>query len=345
MNEKEFTEAVAKGNDYMQLKNYDEAVEHYTVALSIKKDEHISVLLAQAKSLQSSSASYVEGMKLFEEQNYVGAKEQLSLVCSDDVEHYKKATMTLQGIKLIFSGKSLEDGVGLFQDNEYGSAIEMLKNVVIEDEDNYQLAQEYIKEAEILWSQELIEEAANLFSDKEFTSAVEIAQKAIGLNPNLKDADQLFKKALSEQERALKEKLKAEAIDRMRTYEGSGSARVAVVGVIARSSFYDGFTTWRPDDPENVWFLHVGVVVKNSSNSSIHANPSYITLICKGQVFNPDLKTYSMDNYFDAIDLQPDTHTFGWLLFLVPKADSYTLVYRGAFDSTIRKELIVTEKR
>ena len=43
--------------------------------------------------------------------------------------------------------------------------------------------------------------------------------------------------------------------------------------------------------------------------------------------------------------VQPETYTAGWLLFLVPKADTYTLVYEGMFDKTVKKELIVTEIR
>ena len=343
INEKEFAEAVTKGNESVELQNYEDAIESYKLALSIKKDEHVAELLDHAESLQKSLVAFTKGKQLFEAQDYISAKEQLSLVIPDDIERYREAVSILQEIEIILSELNFKEGIQLLQEKEYEMAIEKFGDVVTEDENNFQLAQEYIKEAKMLWSQELIKEAQNLYNNKEFASAIEIAKKAIKLNPDLKDADKLIEKAEIEQEKALMEKRRAEIIEQMKTYEGTGLARVAVTDVIAQSSFYDGFTTWRPSDPQNTWFLRIGVAVANYSNSSIHVNPNFITLICNGRTFNPDIQTYSMNNYFDAIDLQPGTYTAGWLLFLVPKNDSYTLVYEGMFDTTVKKEIIVTE--
>nr|MBO2493625.1 hypothetical protein [Clostridia bacterium] len=131
----------------------------------------------------------------------------------------------------------------------------------------------------------------------------------------------------------------------MKQWEGTGRARVAVGNVIAMSSFSDGFMTWKPKDPDNTWYLLVGIGVYNASKSTLHVNPNFVTLICNKRAFNPDINTYSIDNYLDAIDLQPDTYTAGWLLFLVPKAETYTLVYEGMFDKTVKKEIIVTETK
>jgi len=133
-------------------------------------------------------------------------------------------------------------------------------------------------------------------------------------------------------------------LEQMKTFEGEGSAMIAVSDEIAQSSFNDGFNTWTPNDPD-AWYLLVAVHAMNSSQSSLHVNPHYITLIHNNYVYNLDMHTYSMDNFFDSKNLQPGTRSSGWLVFLVPKANSYILVYEGAFDRIVKKEIIVTEVR
>lgn len=226
-------------------------------------------------------------------------------------------------------------GVEHFNNKEYEKAISLFEEVIEEDKENYQKAQDYIKEAKTLLSQELMADAKNNFDKENYKEAINAAQKAIALNAGIKDeADPIIKEATEKN-----------VIQNMKTWEGTGKARVAVSNVIAKSSFNDGFTTWKPEDPENTCFLLVGVGVYNASSSTLHVNPNYVTLICNNQVFNPDINTYSMDNYLDAIDLQPGTYTTGWLLFLVPKAEAYTLIYEGMFDTTISKEIIITERK
>lgn len=246
--------------------------------------------------------------------------------------------------KIELSQQKFAEGMEYLNKNEYEKAISLFEQVIEEDIENYQVAQNYIKETKKLLSYKLLEDARSFFNKENYKEAIKVAEKAVALNDEIKnEANSLIEEATEKHETALLDKKKKEIIEKMKEWEGTGKARVAVSDVIAMSSFSDGFTTWKPKDPNNTWFLLVGVGVVNASQSTLHVNPNYATLICNNQAFNPDINTYSMNNYLDAIDLQPGTYTTGWLLFLVPKAETYTLFYEGMFDKTVKKEIIVTK--
>jgi len=248
-------------------------------------------------------------------------------------------------IALSSSRKNFEEGMNLFNEGNYGEAIEKLSLVIAEDSDNYTEAINQIAQAKKLYSQKLFEQANVLFTESKYEETISTAQKAVEINPVLSnEIEPLIQKATVRLEEITAERLRVSIIEQMSTFEGEGSTAIAVSDVIAQSSFYDGFTTWTPENPD-AWYLLVAVHAMNISQSSLHVNPHYITLIHNNYVYNPDMNTYSMDNFFDAKNLQPDTRTSGWVVFLVPKADSYTLVYEGMLDRVVKKEIIVTEVR
>jgi len=108
---------------------------------------------------------------------------------------------------------------------------------------------------------------------------------------------------------------RAEEIEIMREFSGEGLVEILVGHVISENA-----------DSCHYW-LYVWSRVRNLSEITVHANPTYFTLICENRVYNPHINTYSLKEYFDAVDLYPITYTDGWLLFYVPKASSYTIVY------------------
>jgi len=246
---------------------------------------------------------------------------------------------------LDLSPEHFSKGVELFDDEQYEAAIGMLRKVD-EEYENYAVAQDYIKEASVLLSHELLAAAKNYFSEDDYVAAIETATKAISFNISIEnEANKLISKAEKEYEIVLAAQKRAALLEKMKSYEGEGSARVAVAEVISQKSFNDGFTTWTPKSKDS-WYLLVAVVVANSSSSTLHVNPNFVTLICDKRAFNTDINSYAIrGEYLDAIDLQPGTYTSGWLLFLVPKADSYTLVYEGIFDKPVRKEIVVTQTK
>jgi tetratricopeptide (TPR) repeat protein len=303
---------------------------YYAISKKSKKPAVIVLIL--------SFVSFVVGVS-------IGASSVESDI-ADGQQSSQEQEDIIEETSLELSAQYFEEGLAYFDNGEYESAIKALERVIEENEENYRIAQELLSEARVLYSQELLERAKTLFNDGDYDSAIYAANLAVSMNNELKvDVDQLIEDAVAEQEKALLEQRRNEIIEQMKTYEGEGAARVAVSDVIAQSSFSDGFTTYRPSDPESTWFLIIGVGVANYSKSTIHVNPNFVTLICGNRIFNPDINTYSMNNYLDAINVQPGTYTAGWLLFLVPKANTYTLVYEDMWDKTVKKELVVTEIR
>jgi len=126
---------------------------------------------------------------------------------------------------------------------------------------------------------------------------------------------------------------RAEDIEKMREFSGEGLVEILVGHVISENA-----------DSGHYW-LYVWSRVRNLSEITVHANPTYFTLIFENRVYNPHINTYSLKEYFDAVDLYPITYTDGWLLFYVPKASSYTIVYDWFLGKPISKKIVITEKR
>lgn len=126
---------------------------------------------------------------------------------------------------------------------------------------------------------------------------------------------------------------RAEDIEKMREFSGEGLIEILVRHVISKSP------------SSGYYWLYVWTIVRNLSDITVHANPTYFTLICENRVYNPHINTYSLKEYFDAVDLYPITYTAGWLLFYVPKASSYTIVYDWFLGKPISKKIVITEKR
>jgi tetratricopeptide (TPR) repeat protein len=245
---------------------------------------------------------------------------------------------------LKISQESFAEGMERFKEKEYEAAIELFEKVVEEDTENYPKAEEYVKKAEALLSQGLVERAKDLLANADYGLAIETAKEAALLNPDLEEETSLLIKTASrKQQEAERERKERERLERMKSWEGTGSARVAVPEVIAQSEFSGGYRTYIAES----WaqFLRVNVRVLNNSQSRIHANPRNITLLCGNRVYNLDSIGYSMSDYFQATDLQPGTYTSGWVLFCVPKRESYILVYEGFLDETVKKEIVVTKTR
>ncbi|MCL5036948.1 MAG: DUF4352 domain-containing protein [Chloroflexi bacterium] len=126
------------------------------------------------------------------------------------------------------------------------------------------------------------------------------------------------------------------AIDQMKRYEqGIGPEEVAVTRINI-SKWESGYTAG-----ENCQFVAMGINVLNTGDSTTHANPNYFTLSTPdGYTVNPDTDTtYGLSRHFDAIDLSPNSYTYGWLIFHIPIKDYYILHYK-TYDSSVDKKII-----
>ncbi len=80
---------------------------------------------------------------------------------------------------------------------------------------------------------------------------------------------------------------------------------------------------------EDGYLLTLYVWIKNDSEAVRHADPDHFTLVTKdGQRLSASTSAYRMGAYFEAVDLQPNTVTEGYLVFET-RSKPKTLVYQG----------------
>ena len=105
---------------------------------------------------------------------------------------------------------------------------------------------------------------------------------------------------------------------------GTGPVKIAVLGVRLMQStdlhIANGSST----------FVHVDIGAVNTGAGMIHVNPNDFTLsTSSGHTVSHYSDTYSLNNYFDAVNLNQGQSTNGWIIFLLEKNDEYTLNYNG----------------
>ena len=76
--------------------------------------------------------------------------------------------------------------------------------------------------------------------------------------------------------------------------------------------------------------LKLYVWIKNISSNARNANPNYFTLVSvQERSYSVSTDTYGLSSSFDAVDLQPNTETSGYIIFDtfdLPKKLMYSLV-------------------
>ena len=84
--------------------------------------------------------------------------------------------------------------------------------------------------------------------------------------------------------------------------------------------------------------LTLHVWIENKSDRVRHANPNHFTLVTVGnRSFSVSSETYSLGNYFDAVDLQSGTKTDGSIVFDTREKPK-KLVYAELIGSKIERE-------
>ncbi len=127
--------------------------------------------------------------------------------------------------------------------------------------------------------------------------------------------------------------------DSMQQYEGSGDVQIAAVKETIRSNCISYSCV---NSPKDYSYVRVGVFVKNAGGNVIHANPNYFTIMdAQGRAYTHESATYSLGNYFDAVNLQPGSYTDGALAFILPRdQQDFVLIYASS-DGTVAKKIYV----
>ena len=133
--------------------------------------------------------------------------------------------------------------------------------------------------------------------------------------------------------RAKRAALRAEKRDAI-LFSGHGDVKIAVGNIDLNKT-----TALHYARGNNV-FVWVFINAQNNGQNIVHVNPNDFTLATQdGSVTPHDSGTYSLENYFDAVDLRPAQKTQGWLAFLIMRDSRYTLSYQGS-GGTAQKAVI-----
>ena len=267
---------------------------------------------------------------------------------------------------LTFSITVLLFSIGSFNERYYAHKkfLQIEKSARLETE-----KQEQAKKEEFRYNKEHIEDhyqqAMVLYNTKKYHEAKEFLDKVMSVDSNYKDSKNLLININKAIEQIEKEKLLAEAqnklveaerllnskscIDFEKAIENCNFAKkyipnsdkakdIILKAQIKKLSCYEGnskiqmaikIIKYQP--------LTLYVWIKNISNEVRHANPNHFTLVTvKGVSLSVSTETYGLYKYFNAVDLQPGTETSGYLIF-----DTYDLpkklVYSELLGTTVER--------
>lgn len=128
-------------------------------------------------------------------------------------------------------------------------------------------------------------------------------------------------------------------IENMQHYEGSGDVQVSVDRETTRSNCLSYSCV---NDAKNASFVQIGVAVRNEGGRVIHVNPNHITIQdSDGRTYTHESETYSLGNYFNAVNLQPGSYTDGWLAFILPRANKEFILIYASSNGLVPKKIYV----
>jgi hypothetical protein len=121
---------------------------------------------------------------------------------------------------------------------------------------------------------------------------------------------------------------------------GNFSASGANAAISCRLQYQQCINDWCAN--ANSKFILVGVGVANIGTNALSVNPLNFTLVSTdGGSVALDNNTFALGNYLNAIDIQPGTHTNGWIAFLVTKDFiPGRLVWQEIFGETIEVTIV-----
>jgi len=286
-----------------------------------------------------------EGKALIAEGSYEQANKKLSKAVKLKRTDESNELLTKSN-QLIESDESFKAGINRLNEGKYKSAIDNFQNVIEDDVKNYATAQSHIKEANAAWAAETLEEAKEMYSEGKHIEAYDTLQEALQISPSLEEAKKLketYEQAKLQQEE--KERIEAEkrareqAREQMKKYEyGTGVVGIAV-GETKRTTRVNGDFGYYNyiKDPQKAQFLWLWIGAANAGNTSVHVNPNDFRVTTPdGYTANYDTASFNT-NHLEATDVPPDSYVSGWLIFIVPKADQYTLHYNGWGGSVTKK--------
>lgn len=207
----------------------------------------------------------------------------------------------------------------------------------------YQQSQAKMVELVPTIGDQLLAEAKARVAAREYGEALILLRRIVNNYPTYKQVDaakSLLARTEETYAKVQAEAARAEASKKMKEYESDrGPIGIAVMGIRLQTAFDAGYSTYTLKDKD--WrFVLVAVAAANMGISTSHVNPNHFTLSSPdGYAARHDNLTYSLSNYFEAVDLPPGKYTTGWLVFVMPLAEEYTLHFRS-LDGQATKRIV-----
>ena len=323
----------------IRQKNYPIAVQYLEKAVgkapSDAERARLSARLETARDLRRSKESYEAALSSFGKKQFSSAYESFADVarCS---EYYSEASAKKLKCGEFLSTEALREAASAYNQGSVISAISTLRKAKIYGSPSVaEMLSRYKNEGRVI----LLRKASRLYATGSYSEAITVlnlaeelgSREATHLLPRYEAARE--RQEMAEQERQARVALQQEK-EHAKYYEGDGNVQIAVYGVkLSRET--DSHVA-----NANSTFVHVGISAKNVGDDIVHVNPNDFTLAdSNGNTASHDSDTYSLGNYFDAVDLRPGQSTSGWLIFCMLKDKKYTLGYQG-FGGSAEKAAI-----
>ncbi|EJO5346564.1 tetratricopeptide repeat protein [Clostridium botulinum] len=146
---REYKTLLNKAEAYMEIENYDKAIENYEKTLDYKNNNDLIDKINLAKELKESKVNYEKAMELYNKKDYVGALGFLKKVSKKDNKRFKIAEDKIKECLKTYVNENLAKAKDLAKDKKYKEADVYLDKILSIDKDNLvakALKEQYIKE-------------------------------------------------------------------------------------------------------------------------------------------------------------------------------------------------------
>ncbi|NFH67626.1 tetratricopeptide repeat protein [Clostridium botulinum] len=146
---KDYKALLSKAEAYMEIENYDKAIENYEKTLDYKNNKDVLDKINLAKEIKESKANYEKAMESYNKKDYVGALELFKKVSKKDSKRFNLAQDKIKECIKIYVNENLDKAKALAKDKKYKEAYTYLDKVLSIDKENVvakNLKDQYIKE-------------------------------------------------------------------------------------------------------------------------------------------------------------------------------------------------------
>lgn len=298
----EYLANIKQAEQFFISEKYSDAAQFYKAALSYREDPNLQTKCDLCMKLATSYDSYNMAVDYLNKKDYLGAYNSFKLVVPEDTKRYANAQTKIPECRKLFIDNQMENAKDSYANGDYRSAVINIGNVFLVDQNN----------AEAKQLQVVYNDALDKKNEADQKAAEAAAQKA--------------------REQQAAEEAQA-AKDNMRNWEGYG-VKIAVTRALKQHSV--GYHYANGDGT----FVLLDIAALNDSSSMAHVNPNDFTLSdSSGYTVPPNIETYGLSNYFNAVDLNPSQQTSGYIVFYLKNDSSYTLNYSG-FNGSANKHVV-----